>query len=116
MHTMMWRVSVAIGLLPFGGGLLFAGAGAAGAMPTGCYVDRGVTDAAALCHSGEGSAVLEAECLGFFVPPGHSGLVFGHYSGFESQQTKVGKPMRATCVSDGSVGIATLAFVIPAAP
>ncbi|MEV6322302.1 hypothetical protein AB0M45_14070 [Nocardia sp. NPDC051787] len=114
-HTIMRRAGGAIGLLSLGIGFVFIGAGPAGAVPTGCYVDRGVTDAAALCHSGEGSAVLEAECLGFHVPPGHSGPVFGYYSGFESQQTNVGKPMRATCVSDGSIGIATLAFVLPTA-
>ncbi|WP_454199715.1 hypothetical protein [Nocardia sp. Marseille-Q1738] len=114
MHTIMRRAGGAIGLLSIGVGLVFIGAGPAGAVPTGCYVDRGVTDAAALCHSGEGSAVLDAECLGFHVPPG-SGPVFGYYSGFESQQTNVGKPMRATCMSDGSIGIATLAFVLPAA-
>ncbi|WP_040775821.1 hypothetical protein [Nocardia pneumoniae] len=114
MHTMMRRAGGAIGLLAFGVGFVVIGAGSAGAEPTGCYVDRGVTDAAALCHSGEGAAVLEAECLGFHVPPGHSGPVFGYYSGFESQQTNVGKPMRATCVSDDSIGVATLAFVVPA--
>ncbi|MGQ4596526.1 hypothetical protein [Nocardia sp. R6R-6] len=115
MHTMMRRASGAIGVLALGGGLVFAGAASAAATPTGCYVDRGVTDAAALCHSGEGSAVLAAECLGFYLPPGQSGLVFGYYSGLESQQTTVGQPMRATCVSDGSVGIATLAFIVPTA-
>ncbi|MGK8525313.1 hypothetical protein ACRS6B_28935 [Nocardia asteroides] len=110
MHTIMRGA----GLLVFVGGLVWAGAGPAAAEPTGCYVDRGVTDAAALCHAGEGKFVLDAECLGFFRPSVRSGPVFGYYSGFESQQTPVGKPMRVTCVADGAVGVATLAFVVPA--
>ncbi|MGQ4619629.1 hypothetical protein [Nocardia sp. R7R-8] len=114
MHTMMRRVGAGTVLLFLAGGLVWAGSGPAGAEPAGCYVDRGVTDAAALCHSGEGTSVLEAECLGFFLPSAGSGLVFGYYSGFQSRETPVGKPMRVTCVSDGAVGIATLAFVVPA--
>ncbi|MEU6189782.1 hypothetical protein [Nocardia sp. NPDC047038] len=114
MHTMMRRVGAGTVLLFLAGGLAWLGAGSAAAEPAGCYVDRGVTDAAALCHSGEGASVLEAECLGFFLPSERSGPVFGYYSGFESRQTPVGKPMRATCVADGAVGIATLAFVVPA--
>ncbi|WP_157106965.1 hypothetical protein [Nocardia arthritidis] len=114
MHTTIRRVGAGTVLLFLAGGLVWAGAGPAVAEPAGCYVDRGVTDAAALCHSGEGASVLEAECLGFFQPSERSGPVFGYYSGFESRQTPVGKPMRVTCVADGAVGIATLAFLVPA--
>ncbi|MGK8489495.1 hypothetical protein [Nocardia asiatica] len=114
MHTMMRRMGTGVGLL-LSTGVVWLGAGPAAAEPTGCYVDRGVTDAAARCHSGEGASVLEAECFGFFLPSVRSGPVFGYYSGFESQETPVGKPMRVTCVADGAVGIATLAFVVPAA-
>ncbi|MGO4616379.1 hypothetical protein AB4305_19080 [Nocardia sp. 2YAB30] len=116
MHTTMRRISGGGGLLVIAVGLVLTGAGPASAEPAGCFVDRGVTDAAALCHSGEGSSVLEAECLGFFVPPAQSEPVFGYYSGFESQQTPVGRAMRVTCVSDNTVGIATAAYVMPAAP
>ncbi|MEU7765551.1 hypothetical protein AB0B25_10575 [Nocardia sp. NPDC049190] len=116
MHTMMRRLSGGGGLLILAGGLVFAGSGPAAAAPTGCFVDRGLTDAAALCHGGEGASVLEAECLGFFVPQGESAPVFGRYSGFESQRTPVGRAMRVTCISDHALGIATTAFVIPAAP
>ncbi|MBF6338366.1 hypothetical protein IU450_21070 [Nocardia abscessus] len=116
MHTMMRRVGAGTGLLFLVGGVAaLAGAGPAAAEPTGCYVDRGVTDAAALCHSGEGASVLDAECFGLFLPSVRSGPMFGYYSGFESKETPVGKPMRVTCVADGAVGIATLAFVVPAA-
>ncbi|MBF6219527.1 hypothetical protein IU479_15575 [Nocardia abscessus] len=114
MHTMMRRVGAGSGLLFLVGGVALAGAGPAAAEPTGCYVDRGVTDAAALCHSGEGVSVLDAECFGLLLPSVRSGPVFGYYSGFESQETPVGKPMRVTCMADGAVGIATLAFVVPA--
>ncbi|WP_174184465.1 hypothetical protein [Nocardia barduliensis] len=115
MHTRTRRVGAGIGLLFFGGGLVWAAAAPAAAEPTGCYVDRGVTDAAALCHSGEGASVLEAECFGLVLPSVRSGPVLGYYSGFESKETPVGKPMRVTCMADGAVGIATLAFVVPAA-
>jgi hypothetical protein len=115
MRTMMQRVYGVSGLLLLAGGLVFVGAGPASAAPTGCFVDRGITDAAALCHSGEGWSVLDAECLGFFVPPAQSSPVFGHYSGFESQQTPVGSAMHVTCVSDTALGVATTAFVMPAA-
>ncbi|MFR9751584.1 hypothetical protein ACL02S_11160 [Nocardia sp. 004] len=114
-HRMMVRVCGGAGLPVVAGGLVLAAAGPAGAVPTGCYVDRGVTDAAALCHSGEGLSVLEAECLGFYVPSAQSGPVFGRYSGFESKRTPVGTPMRVTCVSDSAVGVATAAFVVTVA-
>ncbi|MBF6189855.1 hypothetical protein [Nocardia implantans] len=114
MHTMKRQLGAGAVLSFLAGGLVCAGAGPAAAEPGGCYVDRGVTDAAALCHSGEGASVLEAECLGFFLPSERSTPVFGYYSGFESRQTPVGKPMRVTCVSEGAVGIATLAFIVPA--
>ncbi|MER7450745.1 hypothetical protein ABTW96_10705 [Nocardia beijingensis] len=114
MHTMKRRVGAGTVVSLLAGGLVWVGAGPAAAEPEGCYVDRGVTDAAALCHSGEGASVLEAECLGFFLPSERSAPVFGYYSGFESRQTPVGKPMRATCVSEGAVGVATLAFIVPA--
>ncbi|MEU2038081.1 hypothetical protein [Nocardia niwae] len=114
MHSTTRRVGVGTVLLLFASSFVWAAAPAE-AEPAGCYVDRGVTDAAALCHSGEGASVLEAECLGFFLPSERSGPVFGYYSGFESRQTPVGTPMRVTCVADGAVGIATLAFLVPAA-
>ncbi|MEU7632304.1 hypothetical protein AB0C34_20290 [Nocardia sp. NPDC049220] len=115
MHTMMRRLGGGGVLLILAGGLVLAPTGPATAAPTGCFVDRGLTDATALCHSGAGASVLEAECLGFFVPQAQSAPVFGRYSGFESQRTPVGGAMRVTCISDHAVGIATTAFVIPVA-
>ncbi|MFG1792403.1 hypothetical protein [Nocardia sp. NPDC049149] len=79
--------------------------------PGGCFIDRGVTDAVALCHEGDGTASLEVECLGISTPAGPGSPVFGPYSGTDSAPSAVGQPMRASCVADGMLGITTRAFV-----
>ncbi|MEU7141263.1 hypothetical protein ABZ942_17550 [Nocardia sp. NPDC046473] len=92
-------------------GLTIGRAHPAAADPGGCFVDRGLTDAVALCHEGYGSAVLEVECLGISVPPTPDAPIFGPYSGTDSAPTAVGEPMRASCWTSTALGITTRAFV-----
>ncbi|WP_433662904.1 hypothetical protein ACQPW1_12625 [Nocardia sp. CA-128927] len=94
-------------------GLVVGRADRAAADPGGCFVDRGLTDAVALCHEGYGSSVLEVECLGISAPATPGGPIFGPYSGTDSVSTTVGQPMRASCVTSSALGITTRAFVSP---
>lgn len=87
--------------------------GRAHADPGGCFVDRGLTDAVALCHEGYGSTILEVECLGISAPATPDGPIFGPYSGTDSASAAVGQSMRASCVTSTALGITTRAFVTP---
>lgn len=100
-------------LVAFACGLVIGTAEQAAADPGGCFVDRGLTDAVALCHEGYGSSVLEVECLGISVPATPDGPVFGPYSGSASASAAVGQSMRASCVTSTGLGITTRAFVTP---
>lgn len=94
-------------------GTMLARADRATADPGGCYVDRGLTDAVALCHEGYGSTVLEVECLGISVPATPDSPIFGPYPGTDSPAAAVGQSMRASCVTTTALGITTRAFVSP---
>ncbi|MFI9403518.1 hypothetical protein [Nocardia sp. NPDC052316] len=85
--------------------------GTANADPGACFIDRGVTDAIARCHEGNGSSVLQVECLGMSAASSPDGPIFGPYSGTDSVPSAVGQPMRASCVTTSTLGITTRAFV-----
>ncbi|MFI6165154.1 hypothetical protein ACIBCN_00060 [Nocardia sp. NPDC051052] len=108
----MRRIVGGGGLLVLACGLVIGSADAA-ADPGGCFVDRGLTDAVALCHEGYGSSILEVECLGISVPATPDGPIFGPYSGTDSASAAVGQSMRASCVTSTGLGITTRAFVTP---
>ncbi|GAA5068843.1 hypothetical protein [Nocardia callitridis] len=108
------RIAAGVGLTLLAAGFALAGTATASADSGDCFVDRGVTDAAALCHSGTGRYVLSTECQGFFVPPGQVVPVYGPYRGSVSTPTPVDQPMRASCLFGGALGITTGASLAPA--
>ncbi|PXX60187.1 hypothetical protein DFR70_11027 [Nocardia tenerifensis] len=82
--------------------------------PGACFIDRGLTDAIALCHNGDGSSVLEVECLGISALSTPGGPILGQYPGVGSAPSVAGQPMRASCWTSSTMGITTRAFVAPA--
>ncbi|MGW4844134.1 hypothetical protein [Nocardia brasiliensis] len=113
MRTLLRRIGGGGCLVALASGLLIVGSGSAQADPEACYVEPGITDAVARCHDGDSASALEVECLGLMTPSTPDGPIFGAYSGTESVPSAVGQPMRASCISDDTLGITTRAFVTP---
>ncbi|WP_405161732.1 hypothetical protein OG203_36265 [Nocardia sp. NBC_01499] len=114
MRTVLRRIVGGGCLVALVGGIVIGTADPATADPGACFVDRGVTDAVALCHEGYGSSVLEVECLGISVPATPDAPIFAPYSGTDSAPAAVGQSMRASCITSSALGITTKAYVSPA--
>ncbi|QIS02445.1 hypothetical protein F5X71_09015 [Nocardia brasiliensis] len=113
MSILLKRIGGGGCLVTLASGLLIAGSGSAQGDPGACYIDQGLTDAVARCHDGDGASVLEIECVGLMTPSTPDGQIFGAYSGTDSVPSPVGQPMRASCISDDTLGFTTRAFVTP---
>ncbi|WP_378738622.1 hypothetical protein [Nocardia brasiliensis] len=113
MSTALQRIVGGGGLVLLACGLVIGRADTVAADPGACFIDRGVTDAVARCHEGDGTSVLEVECLGITLPATPDAQIVGPYSGTDSAPSSVGQPMRASCISSTALGINTRAFVSP---
>lgn len=114
MNGVRWRVVAGGCLAGLAAGIGSVGTGSAQAEPSNCIVEQGLTNAATVCHGGDGTASIGAECMGFYIPPAQVIPIFGPYLSPRSPEVPVGTGTRASCLSQRSIGIVTGTVVRPA--